>query len=201
MSIAQRVPWRLAPAGPPVNARPDGHRAPRPEQPVRPLPCVPRHWEPQRAFGDPDDLQLGGRAARFERCACAIRDSVTDSLRRDRCRVGDVLTSPDARAGVVAPAAVSSWPVVTRPLVATPVHNPAADPSGSFRFAAAVAECGLLLRDSEYKGDADYDFVYERAREALGNDEDGRRSELLSLIRTADSLASVPVAVHALEPE
>ena len=77
---------------------------------------------------------------------------------------------------MVVPAAVSSWPVVTRPLVATPVHDLAADPSGSFRFAAAVVEFGLLPRDSQYKGDADYDIVYERAREALGNDEDGRRN-------------------------
>ena len=89
--------------------------------------------------------------------------------------------------------------LLTRTL-ATPAAN-AQEPSGSFRFAAAVAEFGLLLRDSKYKGDADYDFVYERAREALGNDEDGRRSELLSLIRTAESLASVPLAVDALEPE
>ena len=89
--------------------------------------------------------------------------------------------------------------LLTRTL-ATPAAN-APEPSGSFRFAAAVAEFGLLLRDSEYKGDADYDFVYERAREALGTDEDGRRSELLSLIRTADSLTSIRIAVDSLEPE
>ena len=82
----------------------------------------------------------------------------------------------NARGGVLARAAVSSWRVVTRPLVATPVHDLAADPSGSSRFAAAVAEFSLLLRDSKHKGDADYDFGYERAREALEKDEDGRRN-------------------------
>ena len=74
----------------------------------------------------------------------------------------------------------------------------APDPSGAFRFAAAVAEFGLLLRDSDYKADADYDLAYERAREALGDDEDGRRSELLSLIRTADNLTSTLLAVDAV---
>ena len=61
-------------------------------------------------------------------------------------------------------------------------------PSDAFRFAAAVAEFGLLLRDSPYKGEASYERAYERAREALGDDEDGRRSELLSLIRTVGDL-------------
>lgn len=77
---------------------------------------------------------------------------------------------------MIAPAALSSWPVETRPLVATPMHDLAAHPSGSSRFAAAVAEFSLLLRDSKHKGDADYDFGYERAREALEKDEDGRRN-------------------------
>ena len=104
-----------------------------------------------------------------------MRDSVSDSLRPDRCRVGDFPTSSETRAGVVAPAAASSWPDVPRPLVATPVHDLAADTSGSFRCATAVAEFGLLLRDAQYKGDADYDFAYERAREALDNVDDSRR--------------------------
>ena len=64
------------------------------------------------------------------------------------------------------------------------------DPSAALRFASAVAEFGLLLRDSPYKGEASYERAYERAREALGADEDGRRSELLSLIRTADDLTN-----------
>ncbi len=65
-----------------------------------------------------------------------------------------------------------------------------AGPSTAFRFAAAVAEFGMLLRDSPYQGDAAYELVYQRAREALGEDEDGRRSELLSLVRTAGSLSA-----------
>ena len=63
-------------------------------------------------------------------------------------------------------------------------------PSDAFGFAAAVAEFGLLLRESAYQGEAAYDRAYDRAFAALGDDEDGRRSELLSLIRTAESLAA-----------
>ena len=75
-----------------------------------------------------------------------------------------------------------------------------AGPSDAFRFAAAVAEFGLLLRYSPYKGDAAYELAYERARESLGEDEDGRRSELLSLIRTAGSLAAAFLSVDAVQP-
>ena len=73
-------------------------------------------------------------------------------------------------------------------------------PSDAFRFASAVAEFGLLLRDSPYKGDASYERAYERAREALGDDEDGRRSELLSLIRTAENPVAMLLSLDAVEP-
>ena len=73
-------------------------------------------------------------------------------------------------------------------------------PSDAFRFASAVAEFGLLLRDSPYKGGASYERAYERAREALGDDEDGRRGELLSLIRTAENPVAMLLALDAVEP-
>lgn len=68
----------------------------------------------------------------------------------------------------------------------------------AFRFASAVAEFGLLLRDSPYKGAADYDHAFEQARQTLGSDEDGRRSEFLSLIKTAKTLTAVSEV--SLEP-
>ena len=88
-------------------------------------------------------------------------------------------------------------------LLARTLMTPAdgdAGPSTAFRFAAAVAEFGLLLRDSPYQGDAAYELVYQRAREALGEDEDGRRSELLSLVRTAGSLSAALHSVDAVQP-
>jgi Ca-activated chloride channel family protein len=56
-------------------------------------------------------------------------------------------------------------------------------PSLSFRFALAVAEFGLLLRDSEFKGSATYDNVAALAESALGDDEDGNRAEFLALVK------------------
>jgi Ca-activated chloride channel family protein len=45
-----------------------------------------------------------------------------------------------------------------------------AQPSENFRFASSVAEFGLLLRNSQYKANADYQSVLERARLAKGAD-------------------------------
>ena len=63
-------------------------------------------------------------------------------------------------------------------------------PSEALRIAAAVAEFGLCLRDSPYKGEADYDRAFEQVSQTLGRDAGGRRSELLFLIRTAKELAT-----------
>lgn len=60
--------------------------------------------------------------------------------------------------------------------------------SVNFRFASAVAEFGLLLRGSEYKGSASYADVIRRARAAFGNDEEGYRSEFVQLVKVAQSL-------------
>ena len=52
---------------------------------------------------------------------------------------------------------------------------------GDFAFAAAVAEFGMLLRDSEFRGDASWSNVRELARRGMGEDVDGLRAEFLSL--------------------
>lgn len=57
-----------------------------------------------------------------------------------------------------------------------------------FRFAAAVAEFGLVLRDSPYKGDAGYDAALKRAKLATEYDPNGHRAELLTLIEKAKGL-------------
>ena len=61
-----------------------------------------------------------------------------------------------------------------------------------FRFAAAAAEFGLLLRESQYRGKASYRAVRSAARAALGPDFDGRRAEFLALVDAADQLQSAP---------
>jgi Ca-activated chloride channel family protein len=61
--------------------------------------------------------------------------------------------------------------------------------SADFRFAMAVAEFGLMLRNSEFKGAATHDNVVELASSSLGKDEDGRRAEFLSLVKQVRSTA------------
>ena len=57
--------------------------------------------------------------------------------------------------------------------------------SDNFRFSAAVASFGMLLRDSKFKGDTDYDKVLKMAQTSLGKDEFGYRNEFLELVKKA----------------
>jgi Ca-activated chloride channel homolog len=60
--------------------------------------------------------------------------------------------------------------------------------SDNFRFSAAVAEFGLLLRSSEYKQQASYQQVVSMAKSAKGNDGNGYRAEFIQLVQAATSL-------------
>lgn len=62
--------------------------------------------------------------------------------------------------------------------------------STEFRFAAAVAEFGLMLHDSDYKGNATYSTVLGHALQAAGPDDFGYRQEFIGLIRKAKALAA-----------
>jgi Ca-activated chloride channel family protein len=64
-------------------------------------------------------------------------------------------------------------------------QTPAIPASDNFRFAAAVAEFGMLLRKSEFRQSSSYDNAWKLAKDALGNDEEGYRSELLKLVKKA----------------
>ncbi|SFC62432.1 Ca-activated chloride channel family protein [Parapedobacter composti] len=61
--------------------------------------------------------------------------------------------------------------------------------SADFRFASAVAELGMLLRNSEYKQQADYDSLIARAKGAKGKDDEGYRAEFIRLAESAKLLA------------
>lgn len=61
--------------------------------------------------------------------------------------------------------------------------------SVDFRFAAAVAELGLLLRQSEFKGGASFESVLQRAKEAVGRDPGGYRNEFVQLAERAALLS------------
>jgi len=62
------------------------------------------------------------------------------------------------------------------------------DTSDNFRFAAAVAEFGLLLKNSKYNQDAIFEDVLELADGALGPDVNGYRTEFIQLVEKAESL-------------
>jgi Ca-activated chloride channel family protein len=68
--------------------------------------------------------------------------------------------------------------------------------SDAFRFSAAVAQFGLLLRDSEHKGEASYPNVLALARGAKGPDEHGYRAEFIRLAETAEVIATAEVATR-----
>lgn len=60
--------------------------------------------------------------------------------------------------------------------------------SENFKFAVAVAEFGMLLRDSEYQENSSFDRVIKSAQEATGKDPGGYRSEFLRLVKMAEFL-------------
>ena len=69
--------------------------------------------------------------------------------------------------------------------------------SQEFAFAAAVAEFGMVLRDSPHKGAASMDSVVARATEARGEDVFGYRAEFVRLAsRARDILARERVAAR-----
>ena len=76
-------------------------------------------------------------------------------------------------------------------LLETPVVDRAGGTaSEDMRFASAVAEFALLLRDSDHRGQAGYEQVLELARGARGEDEQGYRGEFIGLVETARTLSA-----------
>jgi Ca-activated chloride channel family protein len=60
--------------------------------------------------------------------------------------------------------------------------------SESFRFSAAVAEFGLILRDSQYKENASIEQIISLAQGGRGDDAEGYRGEFIKLVKTAETL-------------
>lgn len=54
--------------------------------------------------------------------------------------------------------------------------------SDNFRFSAAVAGFGMLLRNSEYNREMSFSDILQMARASRGNDPDGYRSEFIRLV-------------------
>jgi Ca-activated chloride channel family protein len=61
-------------------------------------------------------------------------------------------------------------------------------PSVDFTFASAVASFGLVLRDSEYKGNATLDDVLRAAKQSVGEDPNGYRADFIRVVESARRL-------------
>ncbi len=61
--------------------------------------------------------------------------------------------------------------------------------SENFRFAASVAEFGMLLRGSEFKSSSSYDHALDLAKNSVGEDEYGYRKEFVKMVETASLLS------------
>jgi Ca-activated chloride channel family protein len=64
-----------------------------------------------------------------------------------------------------------------------------ANAAPDLKFAAAVAEFGMLLRDSEHKGNGTLAAVLEWAQEGKGSDPNGYRAGFIELVRKAQKLS------------
>ena len=63
-----------------------------------------------------------------------------------------------------------------------------ANASENFKFSAAVAEFGMLLRDSEFKGQSSYEDVLKLAQKGKGQDRYGYRTEFIKLVEMCQLL-------------
>ena len=75
---------------------------------------------------------------------------------------------------------------ITEPLVFN--KKALKETSTDYRFAASVAEFGILLRDNSNKANATYDQVIELAEEAIGKDPEGYRKEFVRLVKSVKML-------------
>lgn len=66
--------------------------------------------------------------------------------------------------------------------------KPVSETSEDLRFAVAVAEFGMLLRDSQFKADSDYKSVVALAKDAKTQDDFGYKGEFIRLVNMAEKL-------------
>jgi Ca-activated chloride channel family protein len=69
------------------------------------------------------------------------------------------------------------------------------DATPDSQFAAAIAEFGMLLRHSPYKGSATFADVTALARAMRGSDLEGYREEFLRMVETSRALCEAPQAI------
>ncbi len=78
--------------------------------------------------------------------------------------------------------------LIENPLHVADIETSLQKTSDRFRFSAAVAGFGQLLRGGKYVDDFDYQAVLELARNARSTDKFGYRGEFIQMVSLADSL-------------
>lgn len=76
----------------------------------------------------------------------------------------------------------------TSKLITKTVKKGVRNASENLNWASAVAGFGMLLRDSEFKGNLSYQQVLSLAKSAKGTDEHGYRTEFLQLVQLAEGM-------------
>jgi Ca-activated chloride channel family protein len=80
----------------------------------------------------------------------------------------------------------STSQLISQPILDQPTQVNAA--SNNLKFSAAVVMFGMLLRDSEFKGATNVNTILQLANQAKGKDQEGYRSEFVSLVDRSKSL-------------
>jgi len=68
------------------------------------------------------------------------------------------------------------------------MHNAVKPMSSDFNFVTAVAELGMLLRNSSHKQQANFDSLIKRAKANKGQDDEGYRAEFIKIAENAKVL-------------
>ena len=80
----------------------------------------------------------------------------------------------------------------TSELIVHPVVDDKVDfsnTSDNFRFATSVAGFAMILRNSEFKGNTNYEDIIQMANRAMGKDPQGYRKEFVSLVKKAENIS------------
>jgi Ca-activated chloride channel family protein len=76
----------------------------------------------------------------------------------------------------------------TSKLISRTVKKGVKNASENLNWASAVAGFGMILRDSEFKGNLDYKKIIQIAKAAKGTDEFGYRAEFIQLVQLAEGM-------------
>lgn len=90
--------------------------------------------------------------------------------------------------------------LIEYPLKRSMVKRSTSKASDNFRFSAAVAAFGELLKGGDYVGNMGYQDVAKLAQDGRGEDRNGYRGEFLNLVRTAAALDTQRASAQVTEP-